>query len=531
MSKLIPVFRPWVPEWAIRFALLLVVLPGLILFVLSISNVNAAAGYYGISPNDVQYSCIIFYSAMASFVVLEGRFFKYIASKEYFIICVLLLMGTCYLCYLIRSFTLLLIVRYIQGLLTCGTLSITLTLMFSRLHSERAREIGYSVVYCILLSAIPFSTAVTSPIIDAFNFNVLYKVALYSYLPGAVLMFIFMNNIRFNRKLPLYQLDWPSFLIYTTGFSLAGYLAVYGQQYDWFDDGRILSAALLVAVLVVVFIVRQRSSKRPYIYLQAFKNRNFVLGAVLLYILYIARGAFGITTSFMGTVLGLDPIHIGYLMLYNIIAIVIAVLISSRLMLRKTPIRLILIYGFTTLLVFHVLMCFIFTSQADESDLIIPVVLQGLGVGMLMAPIILFLVSSAPAKYGNTGSAVGIFIRFSGFCSSIALTNYFQLYRQNEHMNRFQEQLSGLNPVAEQKLSLLKQGMIGKGIAPDQATKIANVLFNKSVSLQAQLRFAMDYYQLISWLLLSLLLVIILFPSISRTLINLRTKQPAPIVY
>src|SRR3978361_220008 len=120
MSNPIPVFKPWVPDWLIRFALLIVVLPGVVLFALSVSNVNAAAGYYGISPNDVQYSLIILYGAMASFIVLEGRFFKNIASKEYMIAGVILLTATCYLCYITHSFLLLLAMRYIQGLVTCG---------------------------------------------------------------------------------------------------------------------------------------------------------------------------------------------------------------------------------------------------------------------------------------------------------------------------------------------------------------------------------------------------------------------------
>lgn len=531
MSQTMPAFKAWAPEWLIRLTLLFVVLPGLILFVLSICNVNAAAGYYGVSPNDIQYTCIIFYAGMASFVVMELRFFKYLAGKEYFIIGVMLLMASCYLCYVIRSFSLLLLIRYLQGLVTCGTLSITLTLMFSRLHSERAREIGYSVIYGVLLSVIPFSSAATALIVDTFSFNVLYKVALYSYLPGAFLICISMNNIRFHRKMPLYQLDWASFLIYTSGFCLVGYVAVYGQQYDWFDDRRIIMAVYAIVGLIVLFLIRQRNLKRPYIYLQVFKNRNFILAAVLLYILYIARGAFGVTTSFMGTVLGLDPIHIGYLMLYNIAGIVTAVVISSRLILSKKPMRLILIYGFSIMLVFHVTMCFIFTTQVDAVDLIIPVILQGLGAGMLMTPIILFLVSSAPTKYGNTGSAVGILIRFSGFCSSIALTNYFQLYRQTDHISRYQDDLTVMNPFAEQKLMLVKQSMIGKGVAPDQAVKIANSLFNKGISTQAQLRFALDYYQLISCLLFGILLLVILFPSINRTIINLKAKQPAPVAY
>jgi len=531
MTKAIPVFKPWVPEWLIRLALFLVVLPGLILFVLSISNTNAAAGYYGVSPNDVQYSFIIFYSAMASFVVLESRFFKNIASKEYLMISVTLLMTTCFLCYLIRDFKIVLVFRYMQGLLTCCTLSITATLMFSRLHSERAREIAFSVIYGILLSAIPFSTFATSALIDNFNFNVIYKVAIYSYLPGAALMFVIMNNVRLNRKFPLYQLDWPSFLIYTTGFCLVGYIAVYAQEYDWFDDKNIRIAAILIIILILLFIIRQKGLKRPYIYLSVFRERNFIIGALLLYVFYICRGSFGITTGIMGAVWGLDPIHIGYLMIYNVGAIILAAIVSCKLILIKRPIRHIFIYGFSILLLFHVVMCFMFTTQVDAEELIIPVILQGFGAGMLMAPIILFVVSSSPAKFGNTGGAVGIFIRFSGFCSSIALINYFQLYRQTDHFNRFQDQLSGLTLATSDRLNAIRNGMIAKGVAPDQATKMANSLVNKGLMAQSQLRFALDYYQIISWVILGVLLMIILFPSINRTIINLKSKRPAPIAY
>lgn len=531
MNKAIPVFKLWVPEWLIRVTLFLVVLPGLILFVLSISNVNAAAGYYGVSPNDVQYSFIIFYAAMASFVVLEARFFRYIASKEYLLISVILLMATCFVCYLVRNFVILLVCRYLQGLLTCGTLSITSTLMFSRLHSERAREVAYSVIYGILLSAIPFSTIATSEIIDTFNFNVIYKAAMYSYLPGAALMFFIMNNVRLNKKFPLYQLDWPSFLIYTSGFCLVGYIAVYAQEYEWFDDMKIQIAVFLVIKLIILFVIRQKKLKRPYIFLSVFKSRNFVIGALLLFIFYVCRGSFGITTSIMGTVWGLDPIHVGNLLFYNVAAIILAAIVSSRLILTKKPMRLIFIYGFSILLVFHVIMCFLFTTQVDAEDLIIPVILQGFGAGMLMTPIILFLVSSSPAKFGNTGSAVGIFIRFSGFCSSIALINFFQLYRQNDHFNRYQEQLSSLGLATSDRLLAIKNAMVAKGVAPDQATKMANSIFNRGLAAQAQLRFALDYYQIISWVILAVLLLIILFPSINRTIINLTSKRPAPIAY
>ena len=531
MSSVIPVFKPWVPEWLIRISLLLVILPGIILFSLSISNVSASAGYYGISPNDAQFSMIILYAATASFVVLEKRFFRNIASKTYLLISVLLLMTTCLLSYYIHSFPLLLVFRYLQGMLTCTSLSITLTLMFSRLHSERAKEIGYSVVYCILLCVSPLSVLFTASIIDNFNFNVIYKCAIYSFLPGAALMSMIMNNVHLDRKVPLYRLDWASFVIYSTALCLIGYVMIYGQQYDWLDDRRIELSILAIMLLLTIFVIRQLHAKRPYFYIQAFKLRSFALAAILLFVFYICRGSFGITTSYMGSVLGIDPIHQGYLLIYNLAAIIASVTIASRFLLRKKPLRLILMYGFTLLLAFHVYMCFVFSAQVDSEDLILPVILQGLGVGMCMTPIILFIISSSPVKYGNTGSAIGIFMRFTGFCTSIALINYFQLYSQANHANRFQDQLSILNPAAVQKLSLYQQSLIAKGMAPDQAIKISNGLLNKSIGLQTQLRFAVDYYQVISWLLLAMILVIILFPSKKPVKIELGSNQPAPVIY
>lgn len=529
MTNGVPVFKPWVPEWVIRLALLITVLPGVVLFALSVSNVGAAAGYYGINANDVQYSLIILYGAMASFVVLEGRFFKYIASKQYMLTGVLLLTGTCYLCYVTHSFLLLLVMRYVQGLLTCGTISITLTLMFNRLHTERSKEIAYSVVYCVLLCIIPLTTVITAAIIDAFDYNVIYKCAIYSYIPGAVLLFVIMNNVRLSKKLPLYRLDWGSFIIYTTGLCLIGYVLIYGQQYNWLDDVRIWARLIAILLLALLFILRQLNLKKPYIYLAAFRQPKFVLGTVLLFLFYIIRGSFGITTSFMGTVLGLDPIHVGYLLIYNIAGIILSVIIASRWVLLKKPTRLIFIAGFFVLLVFHVWMSYLFTTQVDPGDIIIPLILQGMGAGMLMVPIILFIISNTPKQFGNTGSAVGIFVRFLGFSASIALINFFQLFGQQNHYNRLQDQLTSLNANAAQRLSAYQQGLISRGVLPDQAVKIANGLLNKSIVTQSQLKFSVDYYHWISGLILATILIIALFPSVNKTAITIKNNQPAPV--
>ncbi|HVI48553.1 MAG TPA: hypothetical protein VM802_27035, partial [Chitinophaga sp.] len=73
MSKALPIFRPWVPQWLIRLTIFLVLLPTVMLFALSTANVNAAAGFYGAEPADMQFSMLLYYASLASFTPLERR--------------------------------------------------------------------------------------------------------------------------------------------------------------------------------------------------------------------------------------------------------------------------------------------------------------------------------------------------------------------------------------------------------------------------------------------------------------------------
>jgi DHA2 family multidrug resistance protein len=531
MASRTSVFKSWLPEWFIRSVIFIVLLPSMFLFGLSTANIGAGAGYYGIEPSDVQYTMVVFYAAVAGFVSLEKRFFHFIATKEYFFICTSIQILASYVCFKTHSLPVLFIFRFVQGMANCGINSICLTLIFSRLGSERSREMGYSVFYCLLLCIGPFTTFVTAPILETFDFNELYKFIIFCYIPGSVALFCCMNNIRLARRIPVYQLDWASFVIYSCILCLLGYVLIYGQQYYWFEDKRILYSTLAMFVLFGLHIFRQRHLKRPYQDLKIFSFRNYNYGVLLVVVLYIVRGSMSVTTTYFASVLGMDPIHIGAIFLVNICGIILSVVVSSRLIILKRPMRFIWITGFLVLLVFHVWMALLFSVQADESTFVLPLFLQGIGAGMLMAPVIVFMVSSVPAALGGAASSTGVFFRFIGFTGSIALINYYQLYARNVHTNRFQEALSNLNPVMSERLATYRQAMINHGAPVEQAGRLANSLLLRSVDIQSQMRFAVDYYQLVSWLIILVILAIALVPYLNKTIVNVKNNQPAPASY
>src|SRR5258708_16730779 len=237
-------FKSWVPEWLIKVAILMVLLRSFGLFGLSIINVGAGAGYYGIEPADVQYSMVILYAAVASFFALEKRFSNFIASRHYLLWGTILQIATSYLCYFIHNLPLLFICRFLQGLALSASVSICMTLIFNRLDSERSREIGYSVFYGVLLCATPFTSLVTAPITDAFDYNALYKWLIFMFPPATLFLFTMIRIIRLTRKIPLHHFTCPPFLTHGLLLCILGYVLVYGQSRYWLQDKRILLSCL-----------------------------------------------------------------------------------------------------------------------------------------------------------------------------------------------------------------------------------------------------------------------------------------------
>lgn len=528
MDNKFAIFRHWVPDWLAKVILFILLLPSIVLFFLPLANINAAAGYYGGEPADIQFAVALFYAGYVGFYSLERRFFVYLATKEYFIAFTFLQVITAFVCYQTHDLYILFPLRFIQGMLFSSTVNLSLSLMFTRLHSERAREIGFSVFFGTLLCAIPFNNFVTANLIDSFNFNIVYKAAVFSYTPGLFLLLVAMNNVRLNIRFPLYKLDWQSFCLYSIILCASGYIMIYGQEYYWLDDKRIMYSVATIACMSVTGIIRQKSMKRPYINLAIFKFQNCKIGLLLLFIMYICRFASSISNTFFITVLKFDPLHVSYINLINLAGIVIGVIVACAMILQKKRIRYIWLPGFLLLLAFHISMFFLFNVEANEDNFFLPLFIQGLGVGMIMVPTIVYTISSVPVSIGPSAAAISLAIRYAGYCVSIAIINYVELFEKSRHYNAFQDHLTITEPVVKRSMAMQAKHLAALGLPNSRSVKASGKLLVNAVNTQGQIRFAMDYYELMSCLLVATILLIALFPYLNRTVVYLRSGRLTP---
>ncbi len=525
MNEKIPIFKNWVPEWLIRGTIFMVIMPAMFLLGIFAGNISETVGFYGIEPADVQFSVLVYYVALASFFSLEQRLVSYFMAKHYFLIGLCLTIGLNFLLYFVREPAYLYVLRFMQGICISGVIATSMNLIFSRMTSERIRVMGYTVFYGMLLASAPLSTVFVSWALQYVEFNVLFKLMIYLQIPGALLLLGIMNNVRLKRRIPLVQVEWISFVLLVPALVSWGYMMVYGQQENWLDSPRIVFCLLLNVCLLLLFILRQRALKRPYISLEVFKSTSFRLGLVILLVFYVCRGALSLTSSYFGTALKMDPIHVAELMLVNLGGIVVGSFVVSRFVLQKKSLRLILLTGFAFLGIFHIWMYSLFSNTAEPLYYVIPLFLQGLGSATLMVPIINYYVSAVPAPISTSASAVGILVRYTGFSLSMALLNFTRLFSKSIHYHRLQDSVTATNPHAVQRLTQYKESLIHQGIASDQAGLMANKLLGQTVDLQTQTLFSMDYYLVIAALIGVTMLAIATVPYVQAKMIF--TRQPA----
>jgi DHA2 family multidrug resistance protein len=519
-----PIFKKWAPEWLIRATLFSVLLPSYMLLGLYAGSGTAAAGYYGIEPSDVQFSILAYYAGLVAFFPFDPRISSYLLSRQYLLISIFLLFLLTTLCMFVRELHLFLVIRFVQGVVGATVGSPCLTLIFSRLETNRARAFGYSVFYAALLASGPFTTAVISLVLDNFDFPAAYYCYILLQLPGALLLVSMLNNVRLKKRIPLYQLEWPSFVLLAATLLLLGYLAAYGQEYYWLQDNSIRLALAGSLVFGTLFVLRQRRLKRPYLNLSVLGFRNFRIGLLLFFCYYLCRGTTGIASAYFVGVLRFDVWHVAALQVATLVGIGVSMSIVVRFVLLNYPLRPIWLVGFGFLLIYHVWMYFLFGPSQGAEAFVGPMFVQGLGVGTLMVPITVFALSSLPAAISLSGSYAAVTMRYLGFIASIALVNFFQLYWRTENITRFaQETLPGTSFLTA-RLQAYQQTLVSKGMAVQSAQRVAVRLLENSIETQSQLRYSMSYYGMISVGITVLLLVMIFLPPVKQKVLSFRQR-------
>lgn len=518
----IPIFKPWVSEWLARSVIFAILMTCLYSFALYSSPVTVM-GFYGVQPTDVQYGTIVIYGSTVAFLALDFRIVKYFASRNYLLTGLAINVLCSLICFHFRNWSLFMICQFLQGI-TCALMSgIVLNLVFPRLHSTRARVIGYTILYAGIQISVPLYSIYCSIVLYFSDFNWLFYGSNVLLLAITVIVLLTMNGrARFHKKVPLYQVDWIGYLFYLVFILTLGYILIYGRQLGWFGSPIILSLIFLDVFVLCLFIKREMAFKRPLINLSIFKAKNFVVGLLLLFAFYIFKGSTGLTYGYLEAILGTDPLHTIPVWIAIILGTVSSMFVVSRLVLMGYNLIRMITVGFGIMALYYLYMVLFVSDQGQTTDFILPMFIYGVATGVLFVPIVSFTTSAAPPKIAFNASLVGIFARFTGFAAGLAFSNELSLYTRSAVREKVRETLIDTNPQLPVTLQNLHQMYAIGGNDSYTAKGASNSYFNLFVKEQVLARATRDYY---NWMLLGvvcIIIIVLISPRIQNVVLKLR---------
>ncbi|MBG6234038.1 DHA2 family multidrug resistance protein [Pedobacter sp. CAN_A7] len=524
-------FNSWISgwDWGIRIALFLILLSALTQFGMFALTQNYMVAYLGAQPEDVTYALLLTNAGIISILPVQFRFQRYFKTRSYLLVNITLSICLNLLCLHCDNLYLFFILRFLQGILVANTAACLLIIIFSHISTEKSLAVGSAVFYGTILSNTVIVGLVAAFVVTTWDWKFTYYYSILFQLMALLITLLIFKPVNAIKKYPLHQIDWPGFVIFSFSASAFAYLMIYGSKYYWFSDERIQMAGFMACMGLCLFLYRQQIIKRPLIHLSIFRSGNVIIGLCLLAIYYGSKDSINLIYNYAGNTLKWSTLQVMTLGCFNVVGIIVFMTISTQLMVRnRSSIRLMLFTGFTMMVFYHLWVYFLLTPDLAFTDLIFPVFLQGASSGLLFMPIVIFVLSSAPANTGITGLVVAAYARFTAALISVPGFYNLQLYFNQFFKEGFLKHLTSETQQTVTRIATYRQHFESKGFSTEQASALAMTTISQNLSQQSQLITNRAIFLLLAILLGITGLLVLAVPSISKTYLHWNKKMFTP---
>ncbi|HEY1941897.1 MAG TPA: DHA2 family efflux MFS transporter permease subunit [Roseiarcus sp.] len=255
---------------------------------------------------------------------------------------------------------------------------------------------------------------------------------------------VFMRESATRRDVPF---SWFGFLSLSLGIGALQMMLDRGQEQSWFESTEIWVEAILAVVGFYFFFVDSLTSKRPFIALGIFRDWNFSIALIFMFLIgIILLATMALVTPFIQNLLGYPVLSSGYLLGTRGIGTFFAMMIVGRL-LGKYDARLLILIGL--ILATGSLWVMVgWNEDVPARTIAIDSVVQGVGLGFVFVPLNTIAFATLPGAMRTEGAALWTLIRNIGSSVGISvviaeLTNMVTTYHSQlvEHVTPFNDAL------------------------------------------------------------------------------------------
>lgn len=277
-----------------------------------------------------------------------------------------------------------------------------------------------------------------------------------------------------------------------------------GQEADWFGSRFIVALAVIAAVGLIAFVIRELRTEHPIVDLRVFKIRTYAAGVGLMTVLgFVLYGSLVLLPLFLQVLLGYTAFQAGMWTGARGIGSLVFMPVCGLLLGRRWSARGLLFFG---LLVDSAALFVManFNLNTGPWAVFWQQVFQGSGLAFIFVPLTTATMDPIPnAEMGNATSLFNL-MRNLGGSFGIATTQALLARREQLHQTRLGSQLSANSPAVRRMLAQAKALFMSRGADAFTATRRATEMLYGMLRQRAMLLSYRDEF----WLLALLFLIL-----------------------
>jgi DHA2 family multidrug resistance protein len=455
---------------------------------------NNMRGSLGASLTDVAWVITAYAIANVIVIPMTSWLSQQFGRRNYFAASIIIFTVASFMCGNADNIWELVAFRFIQGL-GGGALLVTAQTIITESYPVEKRGMAQAIYGMGVIVGPTLGPPLGGYLVDHFSWPYIFYINVPIGIIAALLTLSFVRSPKYGEKLKAHQVDWIGIVLLSAFIGSLQYVLEHGQQDDWFNDEWIVRLSVLSVVGLFFFIWRQLTYTYPIVNLKVLKDSNLRVGVVMSFIMgFGLYGSTFIIPIYTQSILGWTATDAGLLLVPSSITVAIMMPFIGKLIQRGVPQTYLVAMGFLSFFIFTYWMHNIMTPDTGEEHMFWPLIVRGLGLGLLFVPITTLSLSGLKGKSIGEGAAFTGMMRQLGGSFGIAIITTFLARFGQEHRVNLIGYLDPTRVAVQEKIRGLQNAFMAKGYSAEIALQKAYKVLELGVTKQSTVLSYMDVF-------------------------------------
>lgn len=455
---------------------------------------NDMRGSLGATLTDVAWVITAYAIANVIVIPMTSWLSQQFGRRNYFAASIIIFTVSSFLCGNASNIWELVFFRFIQGM-GGGALLVTAQTIITESYPAAKRGMAQAIYGMGVIVGPTLGPPLGGYLVDNFSWPYIFYINIPLGIIATILTLSFVRSPKYGEKLKANQVDWWGIVFLASFIGSLQFVLEHGQQDDWFENTTIIALSLVSFFGLIFFIWRQLTYKYPIVNLRVLNDRNLRIGTIMCFILgFGLYGSTFIIPIYTQAILGWTATDAGLLLIPSSIMTGIMMPIIGKLIQRGVPQAYMVALGFLIFFGFTFWMHNVMTPDTGTEHMFWPLILRGIGLGLLFVPITTLALSTLNGKEIGEGAAFTGMMRQLGGSFGIAIITTFISRFSQEHRVNLIAHLDSTKFEVQQRIQQLQMGFMSKGFSASEALDKAHKAIELSVIKQSTVLSYMDVF-------------------------------------